>query len=246
MSSGFRAPAELEREVANLWSASVAPTTRSVYQRGMQCFTQFLALSSGNTCQAALPCVCEDRLIYFVTFCHKSLQLRLATIKLYLAGIRFHYLQAGMDNPMSGTDRLQCILRGIKRRQGDTAHTRMPITFNVLSQICDLLHSGVFSPTLDLTLQCMCSLAYFGFLRCGEFTIRSLINDSDSCLKCKDVSFASDNSMFCLTLPTSKTDPFRVGVDIPIYRNNSRVTCPVLLMERYLSLRRSGADFIPA
>ncbi len=96
-----------------------------------------------------------------------------------------------------------------------------PSTSSVWFVIC--LHSGVFAPTLDLTLQCMCSLAFFGFLRCGEFTIKSLSNDSDSCLKCKDVSFASDN--YVLSYPTHFKNGIQGGCGyIPIYRNNSSVT----------------------
>ncbi|MES9904538.1 MAG: reverse transcriptase domain-containing protein [Sedimenticola sp.] len=62
--SRFPAPAELEREGKHLWSASVFPTTRSVSQRFMQCFVQFLTLSGGNTWQADLPSVSEVLLIY--------------------------------------------------------------------------------------------------------------------------------------------------------------------------------------
>lgn len=238
MPFGFRAAAELDLEVTNLWSASIAPNTKSAYQTGMQCFTQFLTMSGCITRPGTLPILTEDVLIYFVTFCYKSLQLQLATIKLYLAGIRFHYLQAGMSNPMSSMDRLQCVLRGVKRSQGAKTRLRLPITFSILKQMCNFLHAGVFTPNLDLTLQCMCSLAYFGFLRCGEFTVKARNDDVYSYLKCQNVSFLTDHSMFCLTLPTSKTDPFSVGVDIPIYRNNSINCCPVYLMEQYLCLRR--------
>lgn len=44
-----------------------------------------------------------------------------------------------------------------------------------------------------------------------------------------------------LLLPTSKTDPFRVGVTITIARNSQDPFCPVKLMARYL-LRTAAAS----
>ncbi len=184
--------------MANLWTASIAPSTRAAYTTGIQCLLTFLTLSGVSYPPGSLPSVTEDILIYFVTYCNKSLQLQWTTIKLYLAGIRFHYLQAGMSNPVSSMDRLQCILRGIRRSQKTSAQTRLPITFEILCRMCKLLSKGVFTPYIDLTLQCMCSLAYFGFLRCGEFTIKSRDDRLYTYLRCKDVSFASDHSMFTL------------------------------------------------
>ncbi len=234
MPPGFRAADELKNDVQDLWISSVAPATHSIYQTGFQCLIHFLIMSGCIIPPDSLPTLTEDVLIYFVTYCHKSLELQWATIKVYLAGVRFHYLKAGLENPLASGDRLQCILRGIKRSQktNSNAQLRLPITFSILSQICELLSAGVFTPRIDITLQCMCSLAYCGFLRCGEFTVKS--NNACTYLKCKDVIFATDQSMFNLKLHTSKTDPFRLGVDIPFYRNKSNTWCPVLLMDKYL------------
>lgn len=186
-----------------------------------------------------LPVLSEDVLIYFVTYCHTSLKLQWTTIKLYLAGVRFQYLQAGYANPLASADRLQCILRGIQRSRRTNTPSRLPITFTMLCQICDLLREGAFTPRIDLTLQCMCVVAYFGFLRCGEFTMKSRDTHVHTYLKVKDVTFETDQSMFILKLPTSKMDPFRVGVDIQIYANKSTCWCPVSLMVKYLYHRRT-------
>ena len=56
----------------------------------------------------------------------------------------------------------------------------------------------------------------FGFLRCGEFTVKS-----DICLqnfiRVSDICFDSDKSLYTLILRVSKTDPFRHGVAIHIF-----------------------------
>ena len=42
-----------------------------------------------------------------------------------------------------------------------------------------------------------------------------------------------------LHLPTSKTDPFRRGIDIHVFRTNTS-TCPVMAMQRYLGIREQA------
>lgn len=181
---------------------------------------------------SVLPVLSEDTLIYFVTYCHSFLKLKWSTIKLYLAGIRFHYLHTGHSNPFQSTDRLQCIIRAVKRLQTQTIKPRLPLNFAKLRQICDLLQNGMFSPVMDLTLECMCVVAFFGFLRCSEFTVRSL-SCLSPCLRIRDIKFSSDNSMFILTLTSSKADPFRQGVEISFFPND--MCCPVSCMLKYLN-----------
>lgn len=216
MSASFRVDDVLKENVNKLWMASVSVNTRSVYYKGLQCLLNFLLLSGVILEQSKLPHLNEDVLIYFVTYCHSNLKLKWATIKLYLAGIRFHYLEAGFENPFNSAVRLQCIIRGIKRSQQATTKPRLPIDIKILNDICYLLRGGVFSPNIDKTLECMSLLAYYGFLRCSEFTVRS----ANSCtfLRICDISFSHDNSMFILTLNSSKTDPFRKGVQIPYFK----------------------------
>ena len=211
--------------------SSISVNTRSVYNTGLQCLLSFLLLSGVIFEQASLPLLNEDVLIYFVSHCHSRLKLKWTTIKLYLAGIRFHYLQAGYKNPFSAVDRLQCIIRGIKRSQQTTTKPRLPIDIKVLTHMCHLLQRGIFSPNLDKTLECMCLVAFYGFLRCSEFTIQSS-NLSNSFLRICDISFSNDNTMFSLTLHSSKSDPFRKGVHISYFRKSK--LCPVTCMMSYI------------
>ena len=231
MSTSFRVDDVLKENVNKLWMSSVSMNTRSVYYRGLQCLLNFLLLSGIIIEQTSLPHLNEDVLIYFVTYCHSNLKLKWATIKLYLAGVRFHYLEAGYENPFHSVDRLQCIIRGIKRSQQSTTKPRLPIDIKVLNDICQLLRGGVLSQNTDKTLECMCLLAYYGFLRCSEFTVQSL-NSSCSFLRICDISFSNDNAMFILILNSSKTDPFRKGVQIPYFKKSN--LCPVACMLSYI------------
>lgn len=224
MPAGFRADALVDQKVQELWSSAVAKTTRSAYKAGIQCLLTFLTMSGVVIQLPLLPILNEDVLIYFVTYCHSFLKLTWSTIKLYLAGIRFHYLQAGHANPFHALDRLQCIIGAVKRSQISNSKPRLPIDINVIVKICDLLHKGVFSPDIDLTLECMCLLAFCGFLRCSKFTVRS-ISGSFQGLRIRDIIVSLDNSILTLNLTASKTDPFRNGVQILYFKNDK--CCPV-------------------
>ena len=122
-----------------------------------------------------LPYITEDTLIYFVTHCARVLNLKHSTIKLYLCGIRFKYMQAGIQSPFTDRNnlpRLATILQAIKKTHGSSAKLRQPITYNILTSICTTLRGGVFDTHTDLLLLTVCVVAFFGFLRCGEFTVR--------------------------------------------------------------------------
>ncbi|CAG2198396.1 unnamed protein product [Mytilus edulis] len=179
----------------------------------------------------SVPIIDEDCLIYFVTYCKNSLKLAHATIKLYLAGIRHNYLRIGHPDPLSNCARLECILRGIKKSQNNVKQKRLPITSQILKQLCCMLKQGVFSPFVDLMLQCSFNLAFFGFLRCGEFTYSSKIARQDTLL-IQNIDLDINFQNFTVHLNSSKCDPFREGINITIFEND--IFNPVDLMRRYI------------
>ena len=184
----------------------------------------------------------EETLIYFATFCWGKINLRHSTIKLYLAGIKFYFLSNFAFNPMQANGqpllRLEKILKAIKRLQGAPQNRRLPLTAKHLCQLCHLLNQGVFGLFVDRLLAASFTLAFFGFLRCGEFTCQGADFDPSVNLKWSDLKWVSSKE-FHLNLPASKTDPFRAGVTIRIFANNSTI-CPVKAMLHYCALRRNS------
>ena len=86
-----------------------------------------------------------------------------------------------------------------------------------------------------------CSLAFFGFLRCGEFTIPSDSDfDPQAHLTIDDI--AIDNhitpSTICVRIKQSKTDPFREGVYLFLGKTD-KVICPIKGILPYLAIRGS-------
>lgn len=189
--------------------------------------------------------ISEDILIYFVSHCYSVLKLRYSTIKSYLCGIRFNALRTGQPNPLLTSvghtyERLQTILRAVKKEQGLPTLKRLPVTIDILRRMCAALQLGVFSPYVDLLLSTVCCVAFFGFLRCGEFTCQVSF-DPTVHLCIHDVSFYNNDAFATLQLKTSKTDPFRRGVTIYLHSITDRI-CPVKALRKYIDARRaSGA-----
>ena len=90
-----------------------------------------------------------------------------------------------------------------------------------------------------------CLLAFYGFLRCGEFTTRGSVFDSSVDLCIGDICFVS-SSEFTVNIKASKTDPFRKGHILYIFRNNN-VLCPYTAMQQFINLRlvKSRASIDP-
>jgi hypothetical protein len=201
-----------------------------------------------NICgfETALPVISEQLLMFFVTHCVVNLGLAYSTIKLYLAGIRNLYVTQGLPNPLVnalGQPLLQLgqVLRGIKKSQVNNVRPRLPITSDIVQKICNVLHDGMFGSYVDCLLEAVCTIAFFGFLRCGEFTCRSTQFDPRINLTCDDVDigvFHDGTKKVTLTLKASKTDPFRLGCNIQFYATNQSL-CPVASLEKFLEMRGS-------
>ncbi|XP_033745626.1 uncharacterized protein LOC117331140 [Pecten maximus] len=221
---------EFEPVIKELWSASIAPSTRRSYSTWFDKYIQFL-LFSGLIASVYLPNlpVSESYLIQFVAYCFSS-NISYATIKLYIGGVRFMCLEKNIPYPYSQEmPRLHSILNGVKRLQVKKTKSRHPITFHILEKICNYLSNSVH----DLMLETVCTVAFFGFLRCGEFTVSGCFDPSIH-LCIKDLVIVKDCAL--LTLKRSKTDPFRHGVVIRLFSTNHPV-CPYNTCRKYMDHR---------
>ncbi len=226
--------------INHLWDAAISPATQTAYQAGLQHFLNFMVMT-GKHQGSGLPYIAEDILLQYVAHCYGMHKLRYNTIKLYLCAIRFAYLKNGLPNPLLQQDGHQCfrlftILRGVKRLQSNLDRPRLPVTFQLLKQLCFLFRTGHFSPYMDLLMEVVSCVAFFGFLRCGEFTVSTGKFDPALHLCLQDVSVAAD--YFTLKLKSSKTDPFRRGITLHYYRTDNSV-CPYLVMVKFLQVRKN-------
>jgi hypothetical protein len=134
---------------------------------------------------------------------------------------------------------LQRVIRGIKRFQGDrNRKPKLPITLDILMRLG--LVAGDLSNIDNAIFDAAKNLAWAGFLRCGEFTVADRAKfDAAVHLTRSSVRFFEERGIeyMELTIPASKTDPFRGGVTVVIAAApNSPSTCPVRAMKHLFTI----------
>lgn len=151
------------------------------------------------------------------------------TAKSYLAHVKHLSSIIGMPNAAFFCPRLRLALKTFrKRRPGARAQKRLPITIHLLA---------AFAATLDLTSDhhhivtfAALAVGVYGLFRSGELATKFINGKACDNTPCRaDVVWAADHVV--IHLRSSKTDPFREGVDIPLYANGT-LTCPFAALKR--------------
>ena len=197
--------------------SGLAPSAQRTYNSAKKRDLQFCKDNSLSP-----PPVPEQQLCQFVSIqslCHN-------TIKSYLAAIRHLHIAEGYGDPHIHTmTRLKQVLKVIKMVQskGPKRMERLPITPNLLAKLKEVWSSGL--STFDgQILFAAASLCFFGFMRSGELTIPSVTSyDEGAHLSFNDATVDCIHNPHILRvyLKASKTDPFRVGVNIYVGRTGT-------------------------
>jgi len=224
--------------VNDLWDNSISSNTKAVYASGLNQYRSFLEKMEYKGARDVTPPISEDILIQFIAYLHTFLHIQYSTIKIYLCGIRHHYIRYGLNTPLQSNItnvRIYSFLRSVKRKHHIHPTKRLPVDIEVLSKMISYLDKGCFGRHDDSLIKSCCTLGFFGFLRCGEFTIKdSFIEHEHLCLS--DVIVSKQKVV--VKLKTSKTDPFREGVNIHIHATGNEV-CPVSALQNYLVCREA-------
>ena len=177
----------------------------------------------------------EDVLVTFIVYLAKT--IKHSSIKNYLSAVRHLHIRNGFELNFKTFFRLQLVLKGIKRSQGDRTKIRLPITVHHLQLFYYLLAIPTTANHDSLMLWAAMTLAFFGFLRLGELTC-NVKYSKDVHLSSENVTFFPNQSApqhIFVFIKTSKTDPFRTGQSITIGKTDLPV-CPVVAMKKYLSV----------
>lgn len=144
-------------------------------------------------------------------------RVKAKTIKAYLTGVRSSHIDLGYENlTVFHHPQLQRIIAGSRRLHGEAGtKERLPLTRDVLLRLLQRLKQ---SDRYQATLYAAFCLAFGAFLRMGEFTYSTRDRQQEDFdqwfLTRRSVRFHDDHIE--LTLPASKTDPFRQGVTLTI------------------------------
>ena len=195
-----------------LWHG-LAFSTQKTYSSGQQSYIDFVRVC---------PSLLHSPDHYLPATNHRSLEcvtslgdraLMPKTIKSYISSVCSLHVNAGLPFECCKSPTVQCLVRGIKFFYRERVHTlKLPIMLAILRKLTSV--SG------NLSFDAAIKLAWAGFLRCGEFTVANRQSfDPTIHLTCFSVKFAPsivDPTHIRLTLPLSKTNPFRKGVSILI------------------------------
>ncbi len=124
---------------------SIASTSQQTYSSGEKRFVNFIHLYKRKQVEECLH-DSEPLLTEFVAFLAKS--IRYTSIKTYLAAVRHFHIRCGLVLNLSKMLRLQLVLRGIKRSQGEQLRVRLPITINHL-KLFQMLFAVPFTQCFD-------------------------------------------------------------------------------------------------
>lgn len=112
-----------------------------------------------------------------------------------------------------------------------------------VEQWCMCSYTCTYAYRSSRLLWAACCLAFFGFLRCGEFTIPTVSAfDSARHLSLSDVAVDSysNHSVLAVILKASKTDQFGIGATLFLGKAVSEL-CPVVAVVRYLAIQAHSA-----
>ena len=224
----------MEATLQQFLEEGLAPSTRKVYQAGLNRYLAF----TGAFHLSPEPLTTE-KVTLFVAFLGAE-GLSVSTIQSYLAALRHNKLLSDPhgSNPSFHSSHMTLLLRGIKRHQANRGPriTRLPITASIMCRIKSTLSSGsrVYS---NLLIWAACCVGFFGFLRCGEFLVPDGAEFNPQLhLSLADVSVDTSSPFWTISLliKVSKTDQFRKSIYINYHRQHQfRLVCsgsPVRLL----------------
>ena len=221
----------LAAESHRLLQASLADATHSVYQRGVSTFEQFRG-KLGLMLTWPAPC---SHVVAFIS--SMSLEGKApATISSYLAGIAFWHKINGWEDP-SKAFIVQKLVEGSKRLNG-SPDSRAPLTLPLLIDILGALNKVCTSSYETILFRAAFSLAFFAFLRVGEFTAKSRSDKGTKIIAVSDVAFEGEGPRALkIILRYSKTDQVGHASILTINAAGATKVCPVSAINSFLSVR---------
>ena len=127
-------------------ASGLSRATHLSYSSGQRCFIDFcLQFGLLNPDNSILP-ASDITILRFISYL--SLSYQPSTVKSYLSAVRSLHVMMGLDNPLVNHPRVQLVLRGIKRLQGNNRRLRQPITPELLLLFRDKLNLSSYELSL--------------------------------------------------------------------------------------------------
>ena len=199
-----------------LWRG-LAPSTRWNYNTPRTHFELFCTLRGYRYEHSGCLPAMATWLIEWLCWLTGSIKVK--TMKLYLTSIKSYQLDLGIDFTAFMDLWLEHTLQEIKRDHSEQARrTRIPLTRPHLLHILHYLGRSNYE---ELMIRAAFTLAFASFLMIREFTYKAIDlqmgpSFQNWVLTKTCIPFINNSEYMELTLPASKTDPFRQEIQLLI------------------------------
>ncbi|XP_075050666.1 uncharacterized protein LOC142134383 [Mixophyes fleayi] len=212
-----------------LAEASLAPATRRCYQGAWERWLGYQA-SFNSSISGQIPSITGFMWNQYNEGVSKA---RMGSL---LAGISFMARLNGTQDPTKSFI-ISKALKGWSRMQPMKNDTRRPIDGQILARLVEVLQKLAIDDYEALLFGLAFSVAYHGAFRISELVARSK-NDVGGALLSRNV-ILQPNVMRC-KIVKSKTDQLGRGHWLTITEQQGAVICPVIMANKFASLRPTG------
>lgn len=146
---------ELAEEVVLYPNQTFATSTKRTYTTHRDTFLKFCACMNLPPVPASSNTIC-----LYAAFLART--LKFSSIKQYLGIIGLMHKEFGLPNPLRGNWHVSSLLTGVKRVLGNAPQEKLPITFDVLRKVHNVLN---LSCSVDSSFWAICLVAFFGIFR---------------------------------------------------------------------------------
>jgi hypothetical protein len=162
------------------------------------------------------------------------------TLKRKVQALASWHKDMGFSVESLQSSRIDRVIKGANRFHGVAVKEQpLPITLPILRKVVNFIrdYPNLFGgPVATLALVAGLTLGFACFMRMGELTYN--VFDQRFDLSRSSVGFDEYGKPAYLTIPTSKTDPFRIGVTTTIPNGPSDI-CPARAMRAWMLATRS-------
>lgn len=218
----------LSTESLKLLQSSLLPATKKAYARSWKLLLQFHQLSNNIFNIPFSPIIISN----FIGYLHAQ-GFSPSSIASHCSAVSFVHKLLNSSDPCQSF-LVKKMLKGSRLAAKNLApDSRLPITFNILSNLVKQLKFSVLDPDIRAMLKSLFLVAYYAFMRLGELVPKSK-SDADKVVQVTDISFDSEKSMI-VTLRHHKTNDSNLPTSLHLYATDTGETCPVQATKTYLS-----------
>lgn len=218
----------LATESQRLLQASLAQSTQVTYNN---CVNKFIKFRTNHGLEQVWPVVLQS-ITTFIAFLSLA-GYAPSTIFTHIAALSFvHKINSWPDPTQSFV--ITKLREGLKR-QGHQADSRQPITYKLLGKLVGMLPAVCSSQYEASLFRASFLLAFFGFLRVGEFTSLSKKAETSHLIQISDISFVEIGMKVIIRY--SKTDQRGRSTPLNFMRSTNTQLCPVDAVSQFVQLR---------